>query len=293
MEKSYRNNSQLALDIMRGQWLLHNPGQFARMARLFLERRGTDVRISEKADADKAKLHTICGDIFSMDAVDPSLPEQQQLILVIPMHGVLTKYDNCVGCATMEVVDIIEETLKDRKVCGYVLDIDSPGGAVNAIAPLVAAIKKVQAEGIPIVCHVDQCGSAAYWIATQTDAIFTDNMMSTVGSVGAYMSIVDDRENKQTGERTIDIYAPESKDKNRAYREALDGDCELAEKQLSDTVALFTKAVKEGRKDLQADADGVLTGAMFMAPKAIELGMVDGMNDLQGCIENVYVRASI
>lgn len=293
MEKSYRNNSQLALDIMRGQWLLHNPGQFARMARLFLERRGTDVRISEKADADKAKLHTICGDIFSMDAVDPSLPEQQQLILVIPMHGVLTKYDNCVGCATMEVVDIIEETLKDRTVCGYVLDIDSPGGAVNAIAPLVAAIKKVQAEGIPIVCHVDQCGSAAYWIATQTDAIFTDNMMSTVGSVGAYMSIVDDRENKQTGERTIDIYAPESKDKNRAYREALDGDCELAEKQLSDTVALFTKAVKEGRKDLQADADGVLTGAMFMAPKAIELGMVDGMNDLQGCIENVYVRASI
>lgn len=293
MEKSYRNNSQLALDIMRGQWLLHNPGQFARMARLFLERRGTDVRISEKADADKAKLHTICGDIFSMDAVDPSLPEQQQLILVIPMHGVLTKYDNCVGCATMEIVDIIEETLKDRTVCGYVLDIDSPGGAVNAIAPLVAAIKKVQAEGIPIVCHVDQCGSAAYWIATQTDAIFTDNMMSTVGSVGAYMSIVDDRENKQTGERTIDIYAPESKDKNRAYREALDGDCELAEKQLSDTVALFTKAVKEGRKDLQADADGVLTGAMFMAPKAIELGMVDGMNDLQGCIENVYVRASI
>lgn len=293
MEKSYRNNSQLALDIMRGQWLLHNPGQFARMARLFLEKRGTDVRISEKADADKAKLHTICGDIFSMDAVDPSLPEQQQLILVIPMHGVLTKYDNCIGCATMEIVDIIEETLKDRTVCGYVLDIDSPGGAVNAIAPLVAAIKKVQAEGIPIVCHVDQCSSAAYWIATQTDAIFTDNMMSTVGSVGAYMSIVDDRENKQTGERTIDIYAPESKDKNRAYREALDGDYELAEKQLSDTVALFTKAVKEGRKDLQADADGVLTGAMFMAPKAIELGMVDGMNDLQGCIENVYVRASI
>lgn len=293
MKKTYRNNSQLALDIMRGQWLLHNPGQYVRMARSFLEKRGLDVTVSEKTDAEKAEYRTVCGDIFSMDAVDPSLPEQQQLILVIPMHGVLTKYDNCIGCATMEIVDIIEDTLKDRKVCGYVLDIDSPGGAVNAIAPLVAAIKKVQAEGIPIICHVDQCGSAAYWIATQTDAIFTDNMMSSVGSVGAYMSIVDDRENKQTGERIIDIYAPESKDKNRAYREALDGDCKLAEQQLSETVALFTKAVKEGRKDLKADADGVLTGAMFMTPQAVELGMVDGMNDLQGCIENVYVRASI
>lgn len=292
MKKSYGNNRQLALDIIRGQWLLHNPGQFAHIARSFLEKRALDVTISDRLESDSPKLCTISGDVFSMDAVDPSLPEQQQLILVIPMHGVLTKYDNCIGCATMEIVDVIESALDNNTICGYILDIDSPGGAVNSIAPLVAAIRKVQDRGIPIICHVDQCASAAYWIASQTDAIFADNIMSSIGSIGAYMSFIDDRENKQTGERLIDIYAPESTDKNKAYREALEGNFKVAEKQLSQTVGLFVDAVKAGRPNLDAEADGVLTGAMFLAPKALNLEMIDGMNDLQGCVENVYVRAN-
>ena len=49
--------------------------------------------------------------------------------------------------------------------------------------------------------------------------------------------------------------------------------------------------MKGGRPDLKADADGVLTGALFHQDKAVPLGLADGMKSLSECIENVFIRA--
>lgn len=292
MKKSYRNNQSLALEIVRGKWLIQDAANFRSVARIFLDREAVVQNATDADGKPRPQLCCINGKSFDVDTPDDLLPKEEQFVLVIPMHGCLTKYDNCMGVATMEVVDILEAYRQDESIIGFILDIDSPGGSVAAVMPLVDEIRKIQESGKPIISHVDDCCSAAYWIASQTDAIFADNILSMVGSIGAYCEIFDDRENKATGARYVDIYAPQSSDKNRSYREALDGKYKLLQKELSDTVDHFIAAVKAGRPDIQSDAEGVMSGAVFEAAKAIDLGMVNGMARLEDCIEIVYVRAN-
>lgn len=292
MGKTYKNNRSLALEILRGRWLIHDPANLRAAARRFLEREAVKQNQTDEDGKPVAFLATVKGESFDLGTPSDSLPQEEQLVLVIPMHGALTKYDNCYGTSTMEVVDILEEYRTRDDIIGFILDIDSPGGSVNAVMPLINEIQKIRAEGKPIISHVDQCCSAAYWIASQTDAIFADNLLSEVGSIGAYCELYDERENKATGARTIDVYAPQSKDKNRSYREALDGNTELLEKELSEIVSQFIADVQAGRPEIKAEADGVMSGAVFSTAKALESGMVNGQACLEDCIEIVYVRAN-
>lgn len=290
MEKNYQDYRALAMDILHGQWLIQESPALRTAARRFLERNTSGIADLFKYDRREAFLMDLKGRTYDLLDLNAQ-PGDEKLIFVMPIHGTLTKYDNCIGCATMYVADKLEEYRTRDDIVGFVLDIDSPGGACNAIMPVVSEIRKIQADGKPVIAHVDLCASAAYWIASQTDAIFTDNLMSSVGSIGAYYAFIDDRENKQTGEHLVEIYAPESTDKNRAFREALDGKPELAQKELSETVQRFISDVKAGRPGIKADAEGVMSGAMFEAAKALELGMTDSMGDLQSCVEIAYIRA--
>ncbi len=285
----YKNNKALATDIIRGKWLLADraASKMLRAATLFLERKTVN---GDNPESIRLRFLAANGDEIIADS-DQSVDLTQNYVLIVPVQGTLTKYDNCFGTSTMEVVDILEEYLADENIIGFILDIDSPGGAVNAVMPLVNEIHRIQAEGKPIIAHCDLVASAAYWIASQTDLIIMDNIMSEAGSIGVCATIIDDRENKATGERTLTIYAPESTDKNRSYRDALDGNFEALEKELSETAQIFHEAVKSGRPGLNAKADGVLSGAMFSTAKAIEMNMVDSQGDLESCVELVFVKS--
>jgi protease-4 len=216
---------------------------------------------------------------------------QARRVLVIPVHAEMTKYNNCGNYGTARTAEKASKYVNDPSVAGFVLDIDSPGGASNAVYPLVELIGRIRAAGKPVIAHCDSCYSAAYWVASQCDAVFADNELSGFGSIGAYAQLLDDREDKQTGFKVVTVYAPESTEKNLAYREALDGKPGKLQKELSKLVKAFHAAVKAGRPSLKADADGVLTGAVFQAGEAIDLGLADGMATLEECIQNVFIRA--
>lgn len=289
MKKSYIDNRALAMDILRGEWLIQDDGNLRAAARNFIERNFAEIPSLEKPGVSTVNFEMKS---FDLGTEDTGEPKEEQRVMIIPMHGTLTKYDSCTGCSTMEVADILEEYRNDDHISGFVLDIDSPGGSVNAVMCVVNAIKNVQASGKPIVAHVDLCASAAYWVASQCDAIFADNLTSEVGSIGAYAVLLDNRENKLTGERSIEVYAPESSDKNREWREAIDGKTELLEQKLSKTVQKFIACVKD-KRSIADDAAGVFSGAMFDTLEAVQNGMIDGQADLTECVQNVFVRASI
>lgn len=292
MKKSYRDNKQLALDILRGKWMLHDAQQYAKAARNFVNRTDAAGPLSE--DSVRVTLTAAAsGNSFSLDEYDQGQPSAEKYVMILCLQGCLTKWDNCFGTATMEAADLLDAYRDDEKICAFVLDIDSPGGCSNAVEPLRAAIAKVRATGKPVIAHCDQCCSAAYWIASACDTILADNILSEFGSVGAYIQYVDARAaNPQTGEKVIEIYAPESVDKNKAYRDALDGNVEAAQKELSALVQVFIADVKAGRPDLDAEREGVLSGAVFSGQDAIDAGLADAFADLESCVEIAYVRAN-
>lgn len=285
MKNRRTNNTQLALDLLRGHWLLHNADALLPFARPFLNRE--DVSQIELQEY-RPLFYTQDG---SFDDLDQAPQSSDKKVVVIPMHGALTKYWSCTTVGTLDLALDILDYAKDENVVGFVLDIDSPGGAGNAIAPMLQAIRKIRNLGKPIIAHCDFCASAALWIASQCDAVMMDNSLSEIGSLGAYASILDNRENLQTGEKIITVYADESDDKNKAVRDALEGKYDTLKKDLSELVADFRTAVTSGRPNLKTDEEGVMTGAMFRADKAVAIGLADGMMTLQECIENVFIRA--
>ena len=280
-----KNNFQLALDIMRGHWLLHNVESMLPLAASFLAGRAVN------ADSPIAEPRMYGDDI---DYEDPaSCPDSsEKKVFIVPLHGTMTKYSNCVSYGTAGLAESIVEKASDDEVIGMILDIDSPGGAVNSIMPLVEAISVFKNSGKPVIAHCDQCASAALWVASKCDAIFLDNEMSQIGSLGAYVSIIDNSTTEE-GAKVVTIYADESEDKNKAVRDALDGKFEAMKKELSVLVGKFRAAVTAGRPSLKTEAEGVMTGAMFYPDEAMAVGFADGVATLKECVENIFVRAEL
>ncbi len=275
------NPLQLLSDVRRGQWFVHDHESLLPVAVSFL--RGERVGETRAAFEYYAK---------TVDFADPGTTSEPTKVAVIPIVGTIAKYDSCYTYGAVTYARAIEQAANNHEVCAIVLDIDSGGGCGNAIPVLIEAVKHTQTIGKPILAHVDFCASLAYWLASQCDAVFCDNPLSEVGSIGGYCQIIDDTGKlEKDGYKVITVYADESPDKNLAYRQALEGEYELLKKDLSHSVGQFQQDVKAGRPDIKADAPGVFTGAMFHPTEAQQLGLINGVMTLSECVENAAIRA--
>lgn len=271
---------QLARDIVQGKWLVSNPEQLLPIARAFLSK--TPVEMEVKS----SEVSTV--------ADSGTQTEESKSVAIVPLHGTMTKYDTCTSYGTSFIANKLREMADDENVIGIVLDIDSPGGSCSAIPPMLEAISYAKAHRKPVYVHADCCASAAYWVASQCDAIYMDNDLSEVGSIGAMAVFIDSTAaNPTTGEKTIVIYAEESPDKNFAYREALSGRYEAAKAELKPLVDQFRDAVVAGRPTIHKDQDGVLSGKMFLTADALRLNMADARKTLHETIDAVFALASI
>ena len=277
------NYIRLALDIRRGHWLVADAEALLPIA--------LDLFSKNTPAVDNVEFSPMLYSIAGTTAhAGGNVTPKQKSVLVIPIHSTITKYDTCASDGTMTISSELVRLASSDNVVGVVLDIDSGGGACNAIPPMEAAIAKVKAMRKPIVAHCDYAASAAYWIASLCDAVFADNVMSEFGSIGVMSQIVDNR-TTASGAKVITVYAKESEDKNLAYRNALEGDYELLQTEMSPIVRQFQTTVKLHRPNLDDKRKGVLTGGVFRAEDAIECGLVNAMLSLEESIENVFVRA--
>ena len=83
---------------------------------------------------------------------------------VIPLHGTMLKYGTYCSYGTTEVAAIVEEATQAKNISSILLDIDSGGGSVDAIAPLIDAIHSAQSKRKAVVAYCDLCASAAYYV---------------------------------------------------------------------------------------------------------------------------------
>lgn len=277
------NAGSLALDLLRGKWLLAKPQTYMPLVHRLLTRE-VSVNTAQLADVsfDYGSDGTTAGD------------SNVKTVVIVPIHGALTKYETCESRGTLHFSQKIRKNADKDDVVAIVLDIDSGGGAANAIAPMIEAIQYAKSKGKPVIAHCDLCASAALWIASYCNLIYLDNGMSEIGSIGGYSTLVIPPDvDPSTGEKIIQVYAKESPDKNKPWRMACEGDYSLVEEQLSPLVKQFQDTVKANRPALQAEAPGVMTGAMFPCRQAIALGLADAVKTLDETIEAAFALSEI
>lgn len=216
---------------------------------------------------------------------------------IIPVKGTMIKYGTLSSYGTEEIASALLEAGSHKNVGSVILDIDTGGGAVDAIAPLIQAISKVQNDmNKPVIASVDLCASAGYYIASKCDKIIANNDISSeIGSIGVLMSFADIKPMwEKEGVKFHTIYAPESTHKNEPFEKALEGKYDLIKtEELSPLAKKFQEDVKKHRGDkLKADTDGILSGKMFFSLDAKEVGLIDEVGSLDIAIEMARDMAS-
>jgi protease-4 len=113
------------------------------------------------------------------------------------------------------------------------------------------------------------------------------------GSIGVMIQFADYKKfYKDKGIALHEIYADQSKDKNKDFREALENNYEPIKNEMLNPLAVqFQEHVKAERPNLK-NPKKVLSGGMYYAEKALEEGLIDGIGNMTKAIEKVKFLAS-
>lgn len=212
--------------------------------------------------------------------------EQRGPVAVLNVQGPLFRRANMFtefsGATSYDILRRdLQVALDNRDIRSILLNIDSPGGAVNGCGELAKAIYAAEK---PVVAYVGGMGaSAAYWLATAARQVVIDDS-AEVGSIGVILGMTDTSEqDRARGVRDIEFVSSQSPMKN-PDPDAPAGAASY-QKRADDLAAVFLEAVAKHRgltaEDVAAEfgQGGVLVGA-----EAVAIGMADRVDTFEGTL---------
>lgn len=182
-----------------------------------------------------------------------------------------------------DIASVLEYAMQSEDIDGAILVFNTPGGTTQSLIRLEEVLKN---RTKPVVAVVDgMCASAGMYAASLCDRIIALNKMCSVGSIGVMVQLVDyGPYYKKQGIKIIEIYPPESADKNKSYRDAIDGKTQtMIDEVLTPLAVNFQNVVKEHRP-VDESIEGVLSGKMFYAEDAIKAGLVDEIGNFESAV---------
>lgn len=197
-------------------------------------------------------------------------------------HTALVDIKGVIADSTDANADTITKGLRnafeDKNTAGVILRINSPGGSPVQSAYVYDEIRRLRAKypDTPIYGVVsDVCASGGYYIASATDAIYT-NPASLVGSVGVLLNGFGFSEAmKKLGVERRLLSAGENKGFLDPFSPMKEKDVQHMEKLLTNVHRQFIDAVKAGRGDRLKDDPQLFSGLVWSGEKGLELGLVD------------------
>lgn len=280
--------SHLYSSIMRAQWMIDLRDVESSQQILSQIISGALDKSSEGTLADRKPLE---GQAYSKDmrrtsSFSGDLPADT--IAIIPVHGTMMKYGTYCAYGTTEIADMIYEAASNPNISGIILDMDSGGGCVDAIAPLTAAIEYARKNNKSTIAYCDMCASANYYVAIFCDEIIASNSISSeFGSIGVMMSFPDyAKYYEQEGIKIHTIYSDLSNYKNAPFEAAKLGKYDLIKREeLNPLAQRFQDDVTSRRGDkLDKSVEGIISGRMFYAADALSFGLIDAIGDKQYAI---------
>lgn len=272
--------------ILRGRWLLNKQWAESHLPMVLALLNGQPVSFVERSGfegempfvVDPSTMAKIPWNIRTDYGLrrNPNIP--QNSVGVIPISGPITKYNGeCGEAGAIQFASRIMEMEKSENVSSIILLVDTPGGEARAAHHFVSAIENSKK---PILSYVDgMAASLGMWIISATQEVYLSNKMDEVGSVGSYLNLPDfSGMLEMNGIKLHTIYAPQSTDKNKDYKDALQGDYTAIQNDLKLHVDDFIQYVKKSRGGKpSASVKEWNSGKMFYADDAQKLGLIDGV----------------
>jgi signal peptide peptidase SppA len=206
-------------------------------------------------------------------------------VAVIRASGLLMKPTSWFGTSTVQLRRDIQAAADDPGTSAILLSIDSPGGTVAGLADLAADVRAARKRK-PVWAHIDDLGaSAAYWLASQADAVYANSPDALVGSIGTILVVHDlSAMAEREGVRPV-VFAtgplkgagtpgtPVTPDQQAYFQAIVDG-----------VQQSFDAAVMAGRTLTREQLDAAKTGGVFLAKEAKTLGLIDGIRPFKATL---------
>lgn len=211
------------------------------------------------------------------------------IVAILSIKQPIVKYNSWDFLGTKTYQSILSDLSANPNVIGVVLDVDSGGGQSYGTAEFYDFLSNYNK---PIVTYTDgYLCSAAYYFGSAADYIVANKRSEAIGSIGAYASFVDfSGIFEKLGAKSHTIYATESTEKNKDYRELFEnGDpTPYIKNQLDPLVKTFQADMLAARPDLD---ESTLKGGTWGAEQAKELNLIDEIGSLNTAVLKVIELA--
>ena len=179
-----------------------------------------------------------------------------------------------------EVVDELYKQVKNPKVKGIVLRIDSPGGAVAPSQDIYGTVKKLKEKKPIVVSMGSVAASGGLYSALGASKILCQPGTLT-GSIGVIMQIPNVAKiADQVGFKMVTLRSGQFKDAGNMFREMTPEDRNLLNGTIMDVREQFVQAVVDGRGLRRADVEKFADGRVILGSEAKKLGLVDDFGDV-------------
>lgn len=212
-------------------------------------------------------------------------------VAILPMHGVMAKRMNLFmdisgGVSTRMAQLQLQAAVEDPEVKQIILDIESPGGAVDGTQELANAIRAARQQK-PVIALADGLmASAGYWAGSAALQVFMASDTTEVGSIGVVATHVDQsRRLDDAGITVTEITAGKYKRIAGAYSPLTEEGRDYIQSQVDHIYALFVDAVAANRGTSAEDVvERMADGRIFIGQQAIDAGLVDGVSTMSELI---------
>lgn len=197
------------------------------------------------------------------------------------------------GTSVEQFSQRFRSAVANPNVGAIVIDVDSPGGAVDGVPELAAEIRNARGSK-PIIAHANTlAASAAYWLASQADEVVV-TPSGEVGSIGVFAAHRDISEQlAMDGEKVTLIHAGKYKVEGNPYEPLTDEARDEIQRKVDGAYIDFLEAVAAGRgvstKKARTDFG---EGRTLSARDALAAGMVDRVETFDATLNRVRGRVS-
>ena len=229
-----------------------------------------------------------------LSTIDEQKNQSKNNIAVINVEGAIMTGETAYGVAGSDtIVENIQSATQDKTVKAMVLRVNSPGGDVWASELITNALIEFKETGRPVISSMgDIAASGGVWVTTNSDEIWAEKDTLT-GSIGVYGIIPTlDGIYDWAGIKVDGVSSTKAAEWDE--RESMPNEVKDAiQASIDNTYFKFVTKVAENRGMAYEEVLPIAGGRIWAGYKALELGLVDKIGDLDDALLSAAEKAGL
>ena len=229
-----------------------------------------------------------------LSTIDAQKNQSKNNIAVINVEGAIMTGETAYGVAGSDtIVENIQSATQDKTVKAMVLRVNSPGGDVWASELITNALIEFKETGRPVISSMgDIAASGGVWVTTNSDEIWAENDTLT-GSIGVYGIVPTlDGLYDWAGIKVDGVSSTKAAEWDE--RESMPNEVKnVIQANIDNTYFKFVTKVAENRGMAYEEVLPIAGGRIWAGYKALELGLVDKIGDLDDALLSAAEKAGL